>query len=67
MPDIESELLNFCEKVLTYFVDKFGKLYGKQFISHKMLGYYIVLQMIINNTGPLINVHVFRLKTIYNF
>jgi len=37
-PDIESELLNFCEKVLAYFVDKFGKLYGKQFISHNVHG-----------------------------
>jgi len=37
-PNIESELLNFCEKALAYFVDKFGKLYGKQFISHNVHG-----------------------------
>jgi len=37
-PGIENGLLNFCEKVLTYFVDKFGKLYGKQFISHNVHG-----------------------------
>lgn len=37
-PCNKSELLNFCEKVLAYFVDKFGILYGKQFISHNVHG-----------------------------
>jgi len=32
------ELINFCDRVLTYFVKKFGKLYGNQFISHNVHG-----------------------------
>jgi len=36
--NIESELIHFCEKLLIYFVDKFGKLYGKHFISHNVHG-----------------------------
>jgi len=37
-PGTKSDLLNFCEKLLIYFVEKFGKLYGKQFISHNVHG-----------------------------
>jgi len=37
-PNIDSELIHFCEKLLIYFVDKFGKLYGKHFISHNVHG-----------------------------
>jgi len=37
-PDINVELVNFSEKLLIYFVDKFGKLYGKQFVSHNVHG-----------------------------
>jgi hypothetical protein len=33
-----NELINFCGRVLTYFVKKFGKLYGNQFISHNVHG-----------------------------
>ncbi|XP_016664012.2 uncharacterized protein LOC107885091 [Acyrthosiphon pisum] len=36
--NVESELIHFCEKLLIYFVDKFGKLYGKHFISHNVHG-----------------------------
>lgn len=32
------ELINFCGRLLTYFVKKFGKLYGNQFISHNVHG-----------------------------
>lgn len=35
---LNNELIDFCEKVLTYFVEKFGKLYGVQFISHNVHG-----------------------------
>lgn len=34
--NIESELVNFCEKLLVYFVKKFEKFYGKHFISHNV-------------------------------
>lgn len=33
-----NNLINFSEKVLAYFVDKFVKIYGKQFISHNIYG-----------------------------
>jgi hypothetical protein len=36
--NVESQLLHFCEKLLVYFVEKFGKLYGKQFMSHNVHG-----------------------------
>jgi len=36
--NVESELIHFYEKLLIYFVDKFGKLYGKHFISHNVHG-----------------------------
>lgn len=36
--NIEIELLHFCEQLLVYFIEKFGKLYGKQFISHNIHG-----------------------------
>jgi len=32
------ELINFCDRVLTYFVKRIGKLYGNQFISHNVHG-----------------------------
>lgn len=37
-PNINLELVNFSEKLLVYFVDKFEKLYGKHFISHNVHG-----------------------------
>ncbi|CAI6352292.1 unnamed protein product [Macrosiphum euphorbiae] len=37
-PDISVELVDFSEKLLMYFVDKFGKLYGKHFVSHNVHG-----------------------------
>lgn len=33
-----NELIDFSEKVLTFFVEKFGQLYGVQFISHNIHG-----------------------------
>jgi len=32
-PNVDINLVNFVEKILTYFVDKFCELYGKEFIS----------------------------------
>jgi len=29
-------LFNLCEKLLIYFYEKFGRLYGKRFISHNV-------------------------------
>lgn len=37
-PNMSIELIDFSEKLLTYFVDKFEKLYGKHFISHNVHG-----------------------------
>lgn len=37
-PNISIELVNFSEKLLIYFVDKFEKLYGKHFVSHNVHG-----------------------------
>lgn len=37
-PNMSIELINFSEKLLLYFVDKFEKLYGKHFISHNIHG-----------------------------
>lgn len=32
-PNVDINLVNFVEKILTYFVDKFCEIYGKEFIS----------------------------------
>lgn len=32
-PNVSIDLVNFVEKILTYFVDKFCEIYGKEFIS----------------------------------
>lgn len=37
-PDINIELVDFSEKLLIYFVDRFEKLYGKHFVSHNVHG-----------------------------
>lgn len=37
-PNVDIKLINFTERLLTYFVDKFGEIYGKQFMSHNIHG-----------------------------
>jgi len=37
-PDINIELVNFSEQLLIYFVDKFEKLNGKNFVSYNVHG-----------------------------
>lgn len=37
-PDINIKLVDFSERLLIYFVDKFEKLYGKHFVSHNVHG-----------------------------
>jgi len=37
-PNIDINLINFTEQLLKYFVNKFGEIYGKQFISHNIHG-----------------------------
>lgn len=37
-PNIDMNLINFSERLLTYVVNKFGIIYGKQFMSHNIHG-----------------------------
>lgn len=37
-PNINSELIDFSEKLLVFFIDKFEKFYGKEFNSHNIHG-----------------------------
>lgn len=53
-----NNLINFSEKVLTYFVDKFVKIYGKQFISHNIHGLLHIVDDF-RKYGPLDNFSCF--------
>lgn len=64
--NIECELVNFCEKVLIYFVDKFGKLYGKQFISHNVHGLLHIVDDY-NQYGSLDNCSCFPFENYLQF
>lgn len=51
-PSISKELIDYSEKLLVYFVDKYETLYGKEFNSQNIHGGYFILLMIIENLVP---------------